>query len=335
MGGKPYLCQAFFLSVKINFDEKTAPPPVRNRWFRLAFWMRLATYGLLLVTAAGQGLGRWYPFELLSHFPVVYAAVALLLTGYWIWQRQRLFYLALGLLLWNGALVAPWLLASQPTAALADLRVLHANVLFKNEDYGPILAMIEREQPDLCVIAEATPALYEVVRKRLPQYPCRSFSHAKSYCWNLVLSRTPFIRDSAALRDYRAVALRTRIRGREVGLVTVHPRTPIRPGWFSWRNTQLRFAFDYARRQSIPTLLVGDFNVTPWSPVYRELTQKPGLTACRKGFGGKPTWIAPLPVVQLPIDHVFVNDGLRPVSFRTLPPGNSDHRPVVAEVGFK
>lgn len=321
--------------MKPNFDEKTAPPPVRKRWLRVTFWARLATYGLLLAAASGQVLGRWYPFELLSHFPVAYAVVALLLTGYWVWQRRRIFYLASSLLVWNGALVAPWWLAPKPPAAPADLRVLHANVLFENENHGPILAMIAREQPDLCVIAEATPALYERVRRALPQYPHRSFSHAKSYCWNLVLSRTPFTRDSAALRDFRTVALRTRIRGREVGLVTVHPRTPIRPGWFAWRNAQLRFAFDYARRQPIPTLLVGDFNVTPWSPVYRELTEKRGLTACRRGFGIQPTWIAPLPFVQLPIDHVFVNNSLRSASFRTLPAGDSDHRPVVVEVGFE
>lgn len=321
--------------MKTDFDEKTAPPPVRERWLRWPFWIRWATYGLLLATAAGQLLGYWWPFELFSHFPVVYAAVALLLTGYWVFQRQRIFYLALGLLVWNGALLTPWLLAPQPSAAPADLRVLHANVLFKNENHGPILAMIRREQPDLCVIAEATPALYEKVRRNLPQYPYRSFSHAKSYCYNLVLSRTPLSRDSAALRDFRAVALRTRIRGREVGLVTVHPRTPTRPDWFRTRNAQLRFAFDYARRQPIPTLLVGDFNVTPWSPVYRELTTPPGLTTCRRGFGLKPTWISPLPFVQLPIDHVFVNDGLRPIAFRTLPAGDSDHRPVVVEVGFR
>lgn len=318
-----------------DFDEKTAPPPVRPRLFRLQFWLRLATYGLLLATAAGQLPGRWWPFELFSHFPVVYASAALLLTGYWIWQRQRIFYLALGLLVWNGALVAPWLLASRPPADPADLRVLHANVLFNNENLDSTLAMIAREQPDLCVIAEATPALYEKVRRRLPQYPYRSFSHAKSQCYNLVLSRTPFVRDSAALRDFRTVAIRTKIRGRDVGLVTVHPRTPVRPAWFSWRNAQLWFAFDYARRQPIPTLLVGDFNITPWSPVYRKLTGVPGLTACRRGFGLKPTWISPLPFVQLPIDHVFVTRGLRPVTFQTLPSGDSDHRPVVVEVGFE
>lgn len=317
-----------------DFSEKTVPPRTQNRWLRLQLGVRLVTYSLLLATAAGQLLGRWYPFELLSHFPVVYAAAALMLTGYWIWQRQRFFYLTLGLLAWNGALVAPWLLDPKPPTAPANLRVLHANVLFENENYEPILAMIAREQPDLCVIAEATPALYERVRRALPQYPYRSFSHAKRYCWNLVLSRTPFVRDSVALRDYRTVALRTRIRGREVGLVTVHPRTPILPSWFAWRNAQLGFAFSYARRQAIPTLLVGDFNVSPWSPVYRKLTEKKGLTACRRGFGLKPTWISPLPFVQLPIDHVFVNDGLRPVSFHTLPAGDSDHRPVVVEVGF-
>lgn len=317
-----------------HFDEKTAPPPVRSRLFRLYFWLRLATYGLLLATAAGQLLGHWWPFELFSHFPVVYAVAALLLTGFWVWQRQRIFYLALGLLIWSGALVAPWVLAPQPPATPADVRVLHANVLFKNENHGPILTMIARERPDLCVLAEATPALYERVRRELPQYPYRSFSHAKSYCYNLVLSRTPFVRDSAALRDFRTVAIRTTIRGREVSLVTVHPRTPVRPSWFSWRNDQLWFAFEYARRQAIPTLLVGDFNVTPWSPVYQEMTGKPGLTACRKGFGLKPTWISPLPLLQLPIDHVFVNDGLRPVSFQTRPAGDSDHRPVVAEVGL-
>ncbi len=320
--------------MKPFFAEKTAKSATRpvSRWLR--FWLGLATWGLLVATAAGPVLGRWYPFELFSHFPVVYTALAAVFLLFWGWQKSRLAWVALGSLAWNAALLAPWLLAAPPPPGRAGLRVLHANVFYENTHYADLLAMVERERADLCVIHEATPQLYAFLRSRLKQYPHRSFSHAKRYCWILVLSRTPFTRDSAALRDYRAVALRTTVRGHELALVTVHPRTPLGLDWFESRNRQLRFVFDYARRQTVPTVLVGDFNVSPWSPVYRELTEKPGLVACRKGFGLKPTWISPLPVVQLPIDHVFVNERLQPVSFRTLELPDSDHRPVVAEVAF-
>jgi endonuclease/exonuclease/phosphatase (EEP) superfamily protein YafD len=323
-------------SVKPLFTEKTAVSASRSRLRSGFFWLNLATWALLLAVAVGQLAGSWYPFELLSHFQVPYAVAATGLLAFWT-RHRRLGRAGLALvsLLWSGALLAPWVLASPPPGRPVALRVLHANVFFKNPDYPGILALIQRENADLCVIHEATPSLYAFLRQRLNDYPYRSFSHAKRYCWILVLSRTPFTRDSAALRDYRAVALRIRVRGREVALVTVHPRTPLQPDWFASRNRQLRFVFDYARRQSVPTVLVGDFNITPWSPVYRELTAQPGLEACRKGFGLKPTWISPLPIVQLPIDHVFAGGGLHPVSFRTLPKGESDHRPVVAELGVE
>lgn len=83
-----------------------------------------------------------------------------------------------------------------------------------------------------------------------------------------------------------------------------------------------------------PVMLVGDFNATALSGVYRTLSA--GLTEARRlsPHGGRvPTFPSSTPV--LAIDHVFVSAGVRVEAVRTpsdsLSRRASDHRPLVVD----
>ncbi|MBC8153012.1 MAG: endonuclease/exonuclease/phosphatase family protein [Bacteroidetes bacterium] len=314
-----------------------APSPTRRRWL---FWLRLLTGGLLTATLVGYLGNVFFLFELFSHFAVQYAVLAalLLVGGLYLRSGWLITMSSLSLLL-NGLIVSPWLtVAESGSARQRDLRVLHANVLYDDTDTASIMRLVRSQAPDIFVLQEMTFGSIQGVSALKTTYPYQYHIWSKGPCRILVGSRTPIRPDSALARPTRVVSLKTTVRGRELVLLSVHPQTPTLPSMFADRNQQLAFVADNARRQRLPTLLVGDLNISVFSPVYRRIFQpffvSSRLTACRRGFGLQPTWPRFLPPMFIPIDHAFVNEGFRTVDFRTIDQPGSDHKAVVVDVSF-
>ena len=77
-------------------------------------------------------------------------------------------------------------------------------------------------------------------------------------------------------------------------------------------------------------LLVGDFNVAPWSPSFARILRTGNLSDATKGFGIAPT-LAPIPTWfgGLKVDHVLRSKNIGTVDFRVVPNSNSDHHMLV------
>ena len=78
----------------------------------------------------------------------------------------------------------------------------------------------------------------------------------------------------------------------------------------------------------MPRLLVGDFNLTPYSPHFSDLLARTGMVDARRRQGLSatwPTWVVPL---QVPIDHCIADPSLAVVGVRRGPVVGSDHYPV-------
>ena len=106
-------------------------------------------------------------------------------------------------------------------------------------------------------------------------------------------------------------------------LVATHAMTPVSPRGLRTRNTLLAVASE-AATESDSFILMGDFNLAPWTPTFRDL---PGKRA------GDPrisrTWPVPFGPFGIPIDHIRMSDDLELVETRVLEPIGSDHYPVL------
>jgi endonuclease/exonuclease/phosphatase (EEP) superfamily protein YafD len=79
--------------------------------------------------------------------------------------------------------------------------------------------------------------------------------------------------------------------------------------------------------------MVGDFNVTPWSPLFADLLRDSGLADSCRGFGWQPTWPTRLPAMfRIPIDHCLHGAGVAIVDRRVGPEIGSDHLPLLLEL---
>jgi endonuclease/exonuclease/phosphatase (EEP) superfamily protein YafD len=119
------------------------------------------------------------------------------------------------------------------------------------------------------------------------------------------------------------------------------PGVPPRPTAFDADRrdaslTALRERIDVALRTGQPLAVLGDFNVTPDEPEYRELSE--GLVDVHRAVGVGPGWtwrprqVEAVPLGILRIDHVFVAAGIRPVGSFTDCSHPGDHCLVSARV---
>ena len=92
-------------------------------------------------------------------------------------------------------------------------------------------------------------------------------------------------------------------------------------------------AAELMRETPGPKVLLGDLNVTPWSPYFQDLVEGSGLRDVRVGSGLWTTWPMPLPsFLRIPIDHCLTSDDVAVREFTTVGGTGSDHRAILVDV---
>ena len=77
-------------------------------------------------------------------------------------------------------------------------------------------------------------------------------------------------------------------------------------------------------------VLTGDFNFSPWSVLFRELT---GATGLKRAEGGiLASWSSRSLPIRLPIDHTFVRLPAGAARMHLGPNIGSDHLPIIMDL---
>ena len=105
----------------------------------------------------------------------------------------------------------------------------------------------------------------------------------------------------------------------------------------AYRNSQLEIIGESISNDPSKTKIVmGDFNVTPYSYYFSQLKKTIGLKNTMAGFGFQNSWpsLSPLDIFRIPIDHVFVSKNIQVVDRRIGPDLGSDHFPVIVKLSL-
>ncbi|MBD2020149.1 endonuclease/exonuclease/phosphatase family protein [Leptolyngbya sp. FACHB-36] len=314
----------------------------------------LALSGLLLVSL-GSYVAWGFPWELLSHFRVQYfvASVLLCLASLALWRvgwlrPKALLLLAFVLVGLNAVEVVPWYLPHSQQiskvaikqAALTSVRILVANVNGNNDRYAPTIQMVRDEKPDVALFIEMNPDWVNELNAGLSDLlPYRLPGQSGGL---LLMSRQPLSQVQVNPPLDASLPTLLQIGGKPVQFIGTHPIVPVRRTLFHRRNQQLDKLSRYVKTLDAPTIVIGDFNLTPWSPYYRRFIQQTRLHNASLGFGVLPTYPSPstlvktpkwlIPLVRIPIDHCLVSKQVRVSTLRTISHGNADHAAVVAEL---
>ena len=312
--------------------------------------MRTADHILKLIAVAAViasllplGAKAWWGFDLTSHFRVQYVVldvlllVLLALRQEWLWSAALAACAA-----WSALWVAPYLpfgasaaAAASPTEPGATIKLLSANVLFRNHSATRLFEIVRDESPDVVLLVEYTPEWSRMSDDLRTTYPYNLEAPAIGAFGIALFSRIPFdsVR-SFALGPTTAIEAHLRTPGGPLTLFGVHLRSPTTPRRSADRDRQLGLLVERLAAAMESVAVMGDFNVSPYSPHYADWLAKTGLTDTRRGRTLSPSWPAYLPILGIPIDHCVVSRDIAVVAHRNLPTFGSDHYPILTELAL-
>lgn len=320
----------------MNPDPSRLPQsPAPAAFARIAGKLAIfAAIGAWLGFLAGFA-GRWaWPLDLFAHFRIQYAVVlALACVTLLLLRRPRVAAVALtGAIATTASVIAYTGWHLQPAqAASRDFRFVTFNVFYRNRNLAGIANYLRRIDADVVALQELEAPQALQLAALLPSYPHVS-AQAQSRYGAIIFSRWPITTDETIeLVPGGARVEKTVIdwRGRPVTLIGAHLHWPIYPRTAHLRNAELHELAQLARSIDGPLLVGGDFNITPWSPNFRDAVAESGLQDCAHGQGLVTTWPTFFAPASIRIDHCLASEDWRVVAMRTGPGLGSDHYPVV------
>lgn len=318
---------------RMTLDDRHSVPALDQVLLAAA----LATFA---VTAASF-LGRaFWVLELFVHFRLQLATGSVVLLV-WALARRRLVVAMLAAIAAaaNASPLIPYVMSGPAAAEAAslELRLMVANVSFRNSDYPALREAILREEPDIVGLLEVNQNWLDETSAVTGAYP-HTILRPEEGAYGLALfSKVPVreLETSPYVEGGIQTALVVELELEEVPvtLMLAHVRAPTSPQKAALRNTQLgKMAEMLAAYGSGEQILIGDLNTTPWSPYYQNLEAEAHMANAALGQGYVPTWPSIPGLFAIPIDHCLVSDGLRVRQFRTGQHFGSDHLPIVVDL---
>jgi len=315
--------------------------PLMKRQARgaIGLWglLQAAAFAATLISLAGfLGALNWR-LDILSHFRIQYALVFLLLAlVFALGRRWKPFAGSLAMALVNGLPVLFFLLPPAPPGPqdIPSIRAMLANVNCGTGNPAAVRTAVSNAAPDILVLEEISPRWLEELAPVLAAYPHHKTAPRFDNFGIGLFSRFPI--ESARIEPFGLIGspsifARLVIQDRPCAVVATHPMPPGDARLAAERNRQLDWIAEKVAARPGPVLLLGDLNTSPWSPVYRRLIRRTGLLDSARGRSVRPTWPAPLPLLWLPLDHIFHSPDIVVHSRAVGPDIGSDHFPVIVD----
>lgn len=317
------------------------PRPSKRR--RLGNFVFLSLFYVLLIASLATFFAKthWIP-EIACHLRVqIFLGLALCCLITIVKKNKLRFLAAFIFLLVHAAWIAPYFFPAttpvNPTQQNATFKIMSANLWKDNDQHDAFSDLVRQHAPDIIVVLEVTAKWEQAITDALADdYRYRKIV-AKEHAFGIgILSKFPLKSVTPIIAtDTELVTLDTRLTGptgRPLRLIATHPFPPLSQHCFTTRSQQLiGLAEQIDAAQD--TILAGDFNLTPWSPVFTEMLRAGHLNDSRIGFGLANTWYEfPTFLTGIQIDHVLTSASLTTVNHQVSGHYGSDHRAVIVEI---
>ena len=218
-----------------------------------------------------------------------------------------------------------------------------ANVLTSNSRQDAVLKQIKSANADVFAILELGTPLHQRLEKEIATaYPHRVTIPQDGGNFGIGLySRYPMSNvESFSTNEESIPSISATVESDSTSwrVIATHPLPPIGASGFHSRNEHLQILADRVaefRRvaSNTPVIVMGDFNLTPWSPLFVDFESSSGLKLAGGDNQIVPTWYTQqMFPFGLVLDHVFISDDLRCVGREIGRDIGSDHRAVVVAI---
>lgn len=276
-------------------------------------------------------------FELFSHYFIYYLFLDIALVLFYLFFKRKksvltlLVFLSFSLaMIWPSWVSPPFVQAQGPI-----LTIMSYNFFILNEEFDAFYDQVMEVQPDILVIHEAGEAWITELPRYLELYPYQGYTENWGVSGMIILSQYPATFEEVYFTNVPSLTALVTVENRTLRVIGFHPLPPVTSEKYLKWDESFKNLEDYLLsldQRSAPTLVVGDFNCTPWSPHFRDLIGNTSWRSAQQGYGLDSTWNQGIWWLKIPIDHILVPSDVSVMKFSILQEGYSDHLPVLAEL---
>ncbi|MBX3430648.1 MAG: endonuclease/exonuclease/phosphatase family protein [Hyphomonadaceae bacterium] len=274
---------------------------------------------------------RSWPAELFSHFRPHLIAAGVVVTAVCVVEhRYGVAALAFVGVLANAATFPKLLYCIPAPDNAASLCVLWANLWKREQALVRTIGYARKEGADVLLFAEFPRVNDSWFAEHASDYPHVLISQVSDAAFTsnvAILSKLPLERCetivASPLEQRPLQSAHVRCGDALLQINAIHPAAPGTPHMLRDRDTAIRMVFE---KLAAPAIVAGDFNAAPWCPA---------LTSAPVRVGNplrESTWLTRLPLIGLPIDHLFITPSVRVSAYEVGPFLGSDHRALLARV---
>jgi endonuclease/exonuclease/phosphatase (EEP) superfamily protein YafD len=248
---------------------------------------------LLVIIAVGSSLwGFSFVLERLAHFQIQYWVGAMLLMGLLLIpsskhqessRNKQILWVGLTCVAVLSVNLLTWYVPIN-TQSTPLLKIFSSNTWIYNQNYPLLLELVRKENPDVAIFFEVTPSgqkQLDDLSDILP-YSVGRDTGALIYT-KLSLDGTKIWQNDPNRFDTTIIENLQHL-GQVFTLVAAHPSSPRSKEHFLLRNQELASLAEYLAASEQALIVAGDFNMTMWSPYYRQFINRSRLKSTRQGF---------------------------------------------------
>ena len=225
------------------------------------------------------------------------------------------------------------------------IKVFYANILYKNTDYESLKQKVMEENPDIVILVEFSDKHEDEMKQFFKDnYPYMNRnSWSTMLAWDVVFSKIPLknITETHIVepwsRNYSYMKILCDKCDDWVDLYVIHTAAPVSISNFEMRNNQIaKLKSDFTREQALwtPAMIIWDFNLSPWSYYYKNLTKNRNMLNALSFQSPNYTrsllqqWI-----FRSHIDQLFISPEIKISPIRIENLKWSDHRSFIFDFG--
>ncbi len=216
-----------------------------------------------------------------------------------------------------------------------SFQIMSFNIQWNIETHNQSLQFIQNSEADVIVLQEVTADTRNIIQTWKDKYP---YQYGEGHSHVMVLSKHKMkliqYLDWPGKFLHRALHLNCEIGGELIHIVAIHMQVTRSWKQLEQRERQMDCLTNTLNNIASPMIVIGDFNAGIGACSLRKITADAKLKGKASLLHYIPTWPSSLGMFGIQLDHVFVKGPLAIKHIRSGPRLESDHRALIAQVGF-
>lgn len=213
-----------------------------------------------------------------------------------------------------------------------------ANIHRASADVDRIIESITAADPDVFALLETDARVVAAIEAHFEAAYPYGISYPNESNFGLMMrSRLPLqSAEIVTVSDGSNAAIDATLEGdRLLRCLFVHPYPPVSRAAYNARNRRLRGLATELSQTPHAYLMAGDFNASPYEPIYAEVLEYGRLRDHESGdLKWRSTWKSRIPLFGLELDHLLLGGQADYERYRIGDDIGSDHYPLIADVAW-